>query len=170
MHGNGGEEEGELRVRVPGIDVRIPPASSLREEAGNQPPTTTKTFPHNPVGAGHSAQGAAILLLSVVLKNCGSRACNTVRAYTISSDCLNMPSSSLDTAPTHDRPLECTPTDPLPFAERALLRDLPALTISLQIRMRASCWTVPAVPHASSQNDIFNCALSGAMRTCLRLL
>ena len=26
MHGNRGEEEGELRVRVPGIDVRIPPA------------------------------------------------------------------------------------------------------------------------------------------------
>jgi hypothetical protein len=32
---------------------------------------------------------------------------------------------------THDRPLECTTFTPLPFAERALLQDLPALAFSL---------------------------------------
>lgn len=36
QYGNGGEEEDELRARVPGIDVRIPPALHAR---GRKPAT-----------------------------------------------------------------------------------------------------------------------------------
>jgi hypothetical protein len=61
--------------------------------------------------------------------------------------------------PTHDRPLECTTSTSLPFAERALLQDLPALAFSLHDPFEVLCWAVPALPHASSQDDIFNCAL-----------
>lgn len=163
-YGNRGEEEGELRARVPGIDVRNTPALLRERQETSHPPKTlpSKAIPPAPLGSGRTA--CCLEEERFARMQYKPRIYNFVRL----SGCV--PSKTLDTPPTHDRPLECTTSNPLPFAERGHLRDLPALAFSLHDPFDAFCWTVPTVPHSSSQNDIFNCASSGAMRTRLRLL
>ena len=143
-----------MRARVPGIDVRNTPALLRERQETSHPPKTlpSKAIPPGPLGSGRTA--CCLEEERFARMQYKPRIYNFVRL----SGCV--PSKTLDTPPTHDRPLECTTSNPLPFAERGHLRDLPALAFSLHHPFEAFCWTVPTLPHSSSQNDIFNCALT----------
>lgn len=111
-YGNRGEEEGELRARVPGIDVRNTPALLRERQETSHPPKTlpSKAIPPGPLGSGRTA--CCLEEERFARMQYKPRIYHFVRL----SGCV--PSKTLDTPPTHDRPLECTTSNPLPFAER----------------------------------------------------
>jgi hypothetical protein len=165
QYGDRGEEEGELRARVPGVDVRIPPAYAYASERLGEylrPPATRLHFrPHtqdifgqchwrHPLGSRRLLESPVCCLeeLRFIPMQCKPR----IHHFVTLSECHS--------------PIELYPTIARQSARPHSAfcgekHSLPGLAFSLPDPFEALCWTVSA----SSQHDIFNCALLSATRT-----